>query len=200
MEAWYSFSATIMKSLEYPLVATTLTRAQCRDIMKPILKTVLPLCNIQRRLPRALVHGTFKARGLNIPDLYWTQLIQHLHSIQQHMLQNTPSNDLHIENMDLVQFHIGSMITFWELPYEEYGVLGPKGWMKNTWEALSHTSLILEGPNLGIPNSRENDISLMDAFVAQGCKDKTLMVLNECRFYLAASHLSHISLACGNYY
>jgi hypothetical protein len=69
-EAWYSLSATILKTLEYPLVATTLSREQCQDILKPVLKTALPLCRIQRRLPRALVHVSFRSRGLNIPDLY----------------------------------------------------------------------------------------------------------------------------------
>jgi hypothetical protein len=197
-EAWYSLTATIMRTLEYPLVATTLTRDQCKEILKPILKTALPLCRIQRRLPRALVHGSFRTRGLNIPDLYWTQLIQHIHSIQRHMHRDTPSKDLHMENMDLVQFHIGSTVTFWELPFQEYGCLAPEGWMKHTWEALSHTQLTLKGPQLGLPNEREKDESLMDAFVAQGFDDKRLITLNECRIYLGASHLSHISTACGS--
>jgi hypothetical protein len=120
-----------------------------------------------------------------------------IQSIQRHIVHDTPSIDLHIEKMNLVQFHVGSTITFWELPFEEYGMLAPEGRMKNTWEALSHTSLILKGPNLGIPNEREGDTALMDAFVAQGYDQGMLITLNECRFYLAASHLSHISTANG---
>jgi exonuclease III len=197
-EAWYSLTATILRTLEYPLVATTLTRTQCKEILKPILKTALPLCKIQRRMPRALVHGSFRTRGLNIPDLYWTQLIQHVHSIQRHMHRDTPSRDLHTENMDLVQFHVGSSVTFWELPFEEYGALAPDGWMKHTWEALALTQLTLKGPDLGLPNERRRDASLMDAFVAQGYDSKKLTVLNECRFYLGASHVSHIATACGS--
>jgi hypothetical protein len=105
-KAWYSMEATIMRTLEYPLVATTMTREQCKEILRPILKTALPLCKVQRNLPRALVHGTLKARGLIIPNLYWMQLIQHIQSIHQHMHQDTPSRDLHTENMDLVQLGI----------------------------------------------------------------------------------------------
>ncbi|MGL5935588.1 MAG: hypothetical protein ACRCZI_08185, partial [Cetobacterium sp.] len=99
--------------------------------------------------------------------------------------------------MDLLQFHIGSTINFWDLPFEEYCSLAPEGWMKNTWEALSKTPLSLRGPNIGLPNEREHDVSLMDAFVAQQLDAKTLEKLNECRLYLGASHLSHISMACG---
>jgi hypothetical protein len=92
---------------------------------------------------------------------------------------------------------VGSTVTFWELPFEEYGSLAPEGWMKQTWQALSQTTLTLKGPNLGLPNERVADVSLMDAFVAQGYSAKTLTILNECRFWLAASHLSHITTACG---
>jgi hypothetical protein len=196
-EAWYSLTVTILRTLEYPLVATTFTQDQCQELLKPVLKTVLPLCKIQRRLPRALVHGSYRTRGLNLPNLYWVQLIQHIQSILRHMHRDTPSRDMHEENMDLVQFHIGSTVTFWELPFEEYGSLAPDGWMKQTWQALSQTTLTLKGSDLGLPNERITDVSLMDAFVAQGYSEETLRILNECRFWLAASHLSHITTACG---
>jgi hypothetical protein len=68
-EAWYSLTVTILRTLEYPLVATTFTQEQCKDLLKPVLKTALPLCKIQRRLPRALVHGSYRTRGLNLPNL-----------------------------------------------------------------------------------------------------------------------------------
>jgi hypothetical protein len=41
-------------------------------------------------------------------------------------------------------------------------------------------------------------MTLMDAFVAQGYDSRTLATLNDCRFYLGASHLSHITTACGS--
>jgi hypothetical protein len=126
-QAWYSLTVTILRTLEYPLVATTFSQDQCKELMKPILQTALPLCKIQRRLPRALVYGSYRTRGLNLPNLYWVQLIYHLQSILRHMHRDTPSRDMHEENMDLVQFHVGSTVNFWELPYEEYGVLAPDG-------------------------------------------------------------------------
>jgi hypothetical protein len=115
------------------------------------------------------------------------------------MCRDTPSRDMHVENMDLVQFHVGSTATFWDLPYEEYGILAPDGGIKHTWEALSKTPLTLKGPNLGLPNEREKDAALMDAFVAEEYDQKTLIILNECRLYLRVSHLSQISTACGQH-
>jgi hypothetical protein len=96
-----------------------------------------------------------------------------------------------------MQFHVGLTINFWDLPYKEYGNLAPKGWMKHRWKALDQTALSFQGPQLGLPNERNGNVVLMDAFVAQGYDAKTLTTLNECRFWLSASHLSHISMACG---
>ena len=55
-EAWCCFNVTIMKTLEYPLLATTFTQKDVNDIMRPLLKTILPMCGIQRNLPRALLY------------------------------------------------------------------------------------------------------------------------------------------------
>jgi hypothetical protein len=89
-ESWHCVNSTIIKTLQYLLTATTLTEQQCKEIIRPILKTALALCNAQSNLPRALVHGTLHSRGLNIPNLYWTQLIYHVQLILWHMHRDTP--------------------------------------------------------------------------------------------------------------
>ena len=53
-----SFNSTILKTLEYSLVATTLSHSQTDNIMRPILKVALNKSSIQKRLPRKLVYGT----------------------------------------------------------------------------------------------------------------------------------------------
>ena len=145
-EAWYCLAATIMKTIEYPLMATTMTRRQIDTIMQPILQAALRKCRIQNRLPWKLVYDTLRARGLGLKDPFITQLIQHLQAILRHANRDTPSQVLHQENMELVQLHIGSTRNFWELPFKQYGCLAPKGWMKHTWECLDSTLLSLLGP------------------------------------------------------
>ena len=61
-EAWYCLVSTIMKSIEYPLAATTFSREQVDDIMRPLFKTALNMCNIQRHLPRKLLYGPIQYR------------------------------------------------------------------------------------------------------------------------------------------
>ncbi len=117
-------------------------------------------------MPRKLVYGTARSRGLMLKDPYWTQLIKHLHTIMFHSFRATPTHDLLQENMELVQLHVGSDQPFWQLPYDCYAPLAPDGWIKRTWEALSQTPLTLSGPDITQPKQREHDQHLMDVFVA----------------------------------
>ena len=40
-DAWQALETTIMKSLQYPMKALTLTKEECKNIMKPILQAGL---------------------------------------------------------------------------------------------------------------------------------------------------------------
>ena len=200
-EAWYCLTTTIMKSIEYPLAATSFTREQVDDIMRPLFKTALNMCNIQRHLPRKLLYGPVQYRGSGLRDPYLSQLAYHLLEILKHQDRDTASNDLLQENMDCVQFYIGSDQNFWDLPFELYGHLAPKGWMKSTWKALSTTNLVMRGPTIATPTKRRSDTHLMDAFVhLPNITEEQLHVLQKCRLFLgAATTLSDLCTANGSF-
>jgi hypothetical protein len=61
---WESMATTILKTLQYPLPATTLTRQQCDAIMVPILQGGLPASGIARTFPRAVVYAPICYQGL----------------------------------------------------------------------------------------------------------------------------------------
>ena len=114
--AWYCLNATIMKTIEYPLTATTFSRQDVHQVMKPLLRSALNKFGVQKNMPRKLVYGTLRSRGLGLRDPYWSQLIQHAQVILRHSHRNTPTRMLLDETMDLVQLYVGSEINFWELP------------------------------------------------------------------------------------
>ena len=60
-EAWYCLTVTIMKTIECCLVATSFDRSDFQVILKPLFKTALRLCGIQRNLPRKLLFGPLAA-------------------------------------------------------------------------------------------------------------------------------------------
>ena len=67
--------------------------------------------------------------------------------------------------METVQFCAGSDQNFWDLPFPLHGKFAPKGWVRNTWEAIDSTNLRLRGRNIAAPIRREHDTHLMDAFL-----------------------------------
>ena len=91
-----------MNTIEYPLTATSFSKAQLDKLMQPLLHTALPLCGIRRNMPRALVYGTLRSQGLTLRHPYHTQLIRHLHSLMDHGWRQTPTRDLQDENFDLI--------------------------------------------------------------------------------------------------
>ena len=82
-EAWRAMQSTIMRGLEYPLVATTLTEAETGRIFSLIRQAVLPQCGIVRTFPRSITHAPLKHRGLAINSLYTSQYVQHIMTLQQ---------------------------------------------------------------------------------------------------------------------
>ncbi|MCA1807667.1 MAG: hypothetical protein LC687_07460, partial [Actinobacteria bacterium] len=197
-EAWYVFESTIMKTIEYPLRATTFTKQQLDELMSPLLTTILPLAGVQRRIPRKLVYGTLRSKGLNIKDPYVTQTISHLQTILSHHHRNTPTRDLLDDNIDIVQTHVGSEHPFWELPFTTYGKLAPNGWIKQTWEALDNTPLTLKGVDITQKPLRDNDKYLMDIFVnSQKYTDDEIAILQDCRLSVEVTLLSQCCTADG---
>ena len=117
----------------------------------------LSSCGIQKRLPRALVYGTLQSWGLGIRDPFWSQLIQHLQVILWQSHQQTPTQMLLEENMELVQMYVGSEINFWELPFKAYGCLPPPSYV-HTWDSILSTLFTLKGLSLAVPRQRQHDV------------------------------------------
>jgi len=196
-EAWCCVQSTIMKTLEYPLVATSLSHSDVDTIMPPILKVVLPKLGIQKKIPHSLLYGSASVQGCNLKDPWVTQLVEHLEAIMHHQYRDTPSADLHVKNMELTQCHVGSAAPFWELPFDLYGCLAPRSWMKSTWKHLDKTPLTLKGPKFTVSPKRARDDHLMDIFVQHDFDVETLRILNECRLCLHATMVADITEADG---
>jgi hypothetical protein len=56
-EVWFSLNGCILKSLEYPMMATSLSEHQCNLIMQPIIDAALSALGITRKLSRVVVYG-----------------------------------------------------------------------------------------------------------------------------------------------
>ena len=74
-------TTTIMKSIQYPLPATTLTVKQCSSIMAPLLAQGLSGIGVVRTLPRVIVYGPVRLQGLGIPCLFTYQMVDHIQRV-----------------------------------------------------------------------------------------------------------------------
>ena len=121
-DAWHALQTTIMKTLECPLMATSLSRRDVDSIMAPVFKAILPKLGLQKRFPHTLLYGSNSVQGGNVRDIYASQLVDHLQAILRHQHRLTPSAALHVENMELTQCHVGSAVPFGSCPSKCTGV------------------------------------------------------------------------------
>lgn len=84
-DAQTAFNSTIMKSLDYPLLALTLTNDDCTRIMAPVLKVGLSNMGIYRAMARSLVYAPIKYQGIGIHKLYTAQGLVHIRVVLDHI-------------------------------------------------------------------------------------------------------------------
>ena len=72
-DAWLALHSTVLKTLEYPLLALTLSEVDCNKIMAPILTGGLPKMGVSRSMARSLVYAPLKYQGLELHNLYTMQ-------------------------------------------------------------------------------------------------------------------------------
>ena len=69
---------TVLKQIEYCLPALNLSKSQCDELMRPILKAALPKAGYNRNFPKEVLHRPTSLLGADIHHPYTTQLIAHL--------------------------------------------------------------------------------------------------------------------------
>ena len=188
---------TIMKSLEYVLPATTLSKTQCDQIMAPILKYCLPRIGVVRSFPRALVHAVPTYHGLNLPKLYWLQGFYHIDRLLRFTRSSHITGQLLNHSLEALRLEVGCNGSIFSLPFNTVGHLATSSWVSQTWAFLSEYRLTLhiEVPDLTL--FRVHDALLIPTFIAKGYKGVELDQLNRCRMFLQVASLSDITTGCG---
>ena len=97
---WTALNQTIIKGLEYPLAATTLTESQISVVMSPILNSVLPRAGFSRTFPRAVVYSPKELQGLGVTNLWDFQFCWHIQDIVDQTWRDTPTGKLIVANLE----------------------------------------------------------------------------------------------------
>jgi hypothetical protein len=80
-EAWVALQTTIMKTIEYVLPATNMSKQQIDYIMQPVLQMGLSKSGICRNIARDVVYAPNKYLGFGIQHPYFLQGIRKIESI-----------------------------------------------------------------------------------------------------------------------
>ena len=194
---WTAMNTTILKSLEYPLAATTFSEDELTSILAPALLSGLPSSGLCRTFPRAILYGPPQVQGLGVHNLYHTQGIRHVKDILDQTWRNTPSAKLLIANMESMKLDAGLGGSLFEQA-------NPILWLTTSNTIVSHTlqfcqryRITFTEPGDNLTLKREGDAFLMEGFIAAGASITELKALNRCRIYLQVTTVSDISTGDG---
>ena len=132
-EAWRAMQSTIIRALEYPLVATTLTETETEKIFSPIRQAVLPQCGIVRTFPRSITHAPLKHQGLAINSLYTSQYVQHIMTLLKFGGTTTVTGNLISQSLELMKLEIGISRPIQDITFHKIAHLATDTWTKSTW-------------------------------------------------------------------
>ena len=199
-DAWMALNSTVLKTLEYPLLALTLTEEECNKIMVPILKGALPKVGACRYLPRKLVYGTIKNQGMGIHNLFTTQGIVQIQTLLDHIWRNTETGKLIRTSMECAKMELGMNGSLFECNFDMYGFLCEETWVKHLWKYVQSNGIVVKDKVGEIPMLRENDRCITThfarAYQAGLITKSEWLKANKCRKYLKV--LTVADMASGN--
>ena len=141
---------TIMKTLEYPLVALTLTEAECDFIMAPVLAGGLPRAGICRNIPRSVLYGSLDHQGLGMHNLYTTMGLQQIQVLLDNKWKDTVTGQLIRTSLESFKLELGIQGALFSKDYDLYSDIATDFWIKHSWHFVQeHNIEIDEDTNSG---------------------------------------------------
>ena len=199
-ESWRALKTTIMKSIEYPLLSSTFSDKDLRDIMRPVLKQGLSQSGIANTFPRAVVYSSQTFLGLGLKDPYTTQTIKHLGAIVTYMESACITGQLLRQNWELMQLEIGVAQPMQEISYKHFEPLMTQNWIQRAWQSADvHNIVVFQEKPSGESLLRENDKYFMEVVIPLRLDSKILQAVNRSRLYLRLLTTSDILTGDGKF-
>jgi len=156
------------------------------------------MMGINRNFPQAVAHGPPAYQGLNLPNLFTEQLIQHIQTLLKYGSHTfNVTGNLIQANAELLWLETGIGGPFFQIPELFQACVMP------TWVSQCWVHCIQRGINIStdLPDLRpqwEQDKEFMHIFADGGFCKAELMILNHCWMYLQVIFLSDICEGSGS--
>ena len=198
-EAWIGLNSMAMKSIEYALPATTLSKKDCNDIMWKLIKNFMPRTGINRYMKRDVLYALPDSQGLGLKNLYLTQGISHVCEMIEHMWKQSITGHLIKTSLEYLRLELGVNIDILQSNIKKYSTLNlTPTWLLHTWSFMSENNITIDIDADKIPAQREHDRPIMEDILNSGrFTPYQLKCINKCRMYLQVFHLSDITTGDG---
>lgn len=185
----------VLKSLEYPLLATTMTKTELGQIMSTILKIGLSRSGICRNISRDAVFSINKYFGFDINHLFVTRGIRKLKMFLSP--QGTTTAHLITTSLHYYQKEVGlGEEAFTHECGKEAIRYVTSGWITSLGDFLHSYNIQLTKHHKN-PFRFRDDNYLMALAITKGIKGQQLKLFNCCRIILKVELLSDIITADG---
>lgn len=196
-EAWSALNTTILKSLEYPLVATTLSKKEIKHVLAPALQSGLQAAGIGKSFPRDILYAPSSMQGMGVSNLYHKQFIRHVKDIVDQTWRVTPSEKFIALNMEAFKLEAGVEGHIFESNEDICWLNTPSLWVAATLKYCQNYGIKFREPGYVIKKKRLRDVVLMSAISLFNFSPSVLQSVNRCRMYLRVTTLSDICTADG---
>ena len=199
VETSQAVTSTIMKKLEYPLAALTLSEKECDKIMSPIIRNALPRTHYNRQFCRRTLFAPGSHLGLEFPNLYAIQITSHLEALLRHGPHNSITGKLIRESIEHCKVELGLPGSLFVQDYEKNGHYLTDCWIKNVWKEAKENSISISETTPNICTNRENDRLIMDILTKAHYTKSQIRQFNRCRIFARVHTISDIATGDGRF-
>jgi hypothetical protein len=185
-----------MKTFEYPMRATCLTKADWTKVMAPLLKAVLPQSGFSQSFPRAVLYGPTEFQGMGMMDPWILQELKHLEALWDKTTHMDASGYLLSQKFESLRMELGTPDALTDHNYHLFEYCTTDSWLKTLWKSCQQFQIKFDDPFFKPKLQRTGDTFLMHAFALQ-YSSKQLAILNQCRMFLKAITLADITTVDG---
>ena len=196
-ETWITLNTTILKSLEYPLAATSLSKTELRGIVAPALTAGLRASGFNHSFPRAILYAPPSAQGLGVQNLFHTQHIRHIKDVVDQQWKKSPSEHFIGCTMEAFKLEAGVEGHIFESTVKIHWMNTPDLWALATLTFCQSYDITFKEPGDTIQPKRIKDVVLMEAIAMYAFSTSVMRAVNRCRLFLQVCTLADISTGDG---
>ena len=192
-EIWTALNTGILKTLEYPIAATSLSKKDFRAILSPAIGPALSASGFSKSFPRAVLYSPVSIQGLGVQNLYHSQSCRHIKDILDQTWKKSPSEKYLRMTMDAFKLEAGILGPLFKYKGNIDWVDVPRLWIQETLQFCQKYSISFEEPGNYLCAKRRNDVAIMTSLKNTGFTTATLKAVNRCRLYLQVCTLADIA-------